>query len=140
MGTEIKDIVQVSITRETAKITRVGFGTPMILGVHSAFTERIRSYASITAVAVDFATTSDEYRMANILFSQQLSPATIKIGRREVSAAVEVIVTVAVVADNTDYTLIANGQSFTIDSGTSSSAILIAAALKTAFDASFNNF
>jgi hypothetical protein len=34
MGTEIKDIVVVNITRETAKITRVGFGTPMIFGIH----------------------------------------------------------------------------------------------------------
>ena len=133
----ITNHVTVTITKASARLTRTGFGTPMVLAVHNEFSERARSYSNIAAVAEDFASTDEAYRMANVLFSQQLSPPTVKIGRREVSAAQSQIVTVSVVADDTDYTLIVNGQSFTIDSGTGASAIAIAAALKVAFDAGF---
>ena len=66
--------VVVNITKATARLTRVGFGVPLILGVNNKFAERVREYSNITAVAVDFATTDEEFRIASLLFSQQLSP------------------------------------------------------------------
>ena len=58
MGTQLNDIVQVNITRETAKITQAGFGTALIFGPLTEFTDRYRIYNSIEAVEEDFETTS----------------------------------------------------------------------------------
>ena len=41
MGTQLNDIVQVNITRETAKITQAGFGTALIFGPLTEFTDRL---------------------------------------------------------------------------------------------------
>ena len=48
---------------------------------------RVREYANITAVAVDFAITDPEYRAANAAFSQDPGPTAVKIGRKMVVEA-----------------------------------------------------
>jgi hypothetical protein len=77
----LNQIVNVTVTKDTKTVSRVGFGIPLIIGANAAFPERIRSYTDIASVAVDFAVTTAEYKAANAIFSQNPSPATIKIGR-----------------------------------------------------------
>ena len=66
------DDVSVSISVADAKVTQAGFGVPLIIPevTHAIFTDRTKEYATITAVAVDFASTTLVYKAANALFAQ----------------------------------------------------------------------
>jgi hypothetical protein len=82
---EIKDVVVVNITKETASIKSASFGVPMIVGANATFAERAKYYTSASAVAADMTgtTTSTEYKMAVAIFSQ--SPAGIWVGRTDLT-------------------------------------------------------
>jgi hypothetical protein len=86
---EISRIVDVQITRETTGVAQAGFSVPLIVGVNSTgwLLERVRSYRSITAVAADFATSTDEYRAAAAIFSQSPRLSLLKIGREATRVA-----------------------------------------------------
>lgn len=77
----LQDFVNVVISTQANRATGPGFGIPLILSHSATWTERVRSYSSLSAVAVDFATTTPEYLMAAAIFSQDPSPPKIKIGR-----------------------------------------------------------
>ncbi len=77
----LSEHVSLTITTDSVGIARAGFGTPMILSVNAAWSERIRYYTDIPGVAADFATTSPEYLAATAMFSQTPHPALIAIGR-----------------------------------------------------------
>jgi hypothetical protein len=134
MGTEIKDIVVINITRETAKITRVGFGTPMVFGIHTKFAEDYRTYTSIQGVGEDFDITDEEYIAANALFSQELSPESIVIGKRAANAAQSDVVTVSNVQDTITYTDTINGTAFDFLSDGTATNLEIADGLVTAIN------
>jgi hypothetical protein len=83
MGTELKDIVEVNITRETARVTQTGFGTLMIFGEHARFLDRSRSYNDPDDMLDDgFLTTDLHYLAAVKAMSQEVSPPLFKIGRK----------------------------------------------------------
>ncbi len=83
MGTQISDIVDVTITRETARILQAGFGVPLLLGPHFVNEDRTKSYSDPADMLVDgFLTTDNLYKMAVKLMSQTLSPSTFKVGRK----------------------------------------------------------
>lgn len=134
MGTEIKDIVQVSITRETAKITRIGFGTPMVFGIHSKFAEDYKEYTSIDGVLEDFVITDEEYLAANALFSQALSPEKIIIGKRAANVAQIDIVTIDAAQNTVTYTATINGTAFDFLSDADATDLEIADGLVTAIN------
>ena len=75
--------VQVQISLNTTPIQRASFSTIIFVGAHNYFTERVRTYSSISGIGEDFPTTSNEYIAANNSFNQQIAPALFKIGRRE---------------------------------------------------------
>ena len=128
---ELDNIVQITITRETAAIAVASFQIPLILSTHTRFSERARTYTDITSVAEDFATTDQAYIIAQKLFGQSTVgavPPSIVIGRRQVD---EVTFT-PVVADNTTYTVTLNEVPYTYTSGTSATATSIVTGLKTA--------
>jgi len=82
----LEDIVNVSITRQTASVTRAGFGVPLIVGPSATFTpEHIRYYSGSTALADASAdlggTANGEYRAARSFFSQDPRPVSFAIGR-----------------------------------------------------------
>ncbi|GAF85767.1 unnamed protein product, partial [marine sediment metagenome] len=80
---DIRDFVQIDITKETAKITKTGFGTPLLLGPHSLFPNRARIYTDPADMLTDgFLTTDDLYKAALKTMSQELSPPSYKIGRK----------------------------------------------------------
>lgn len=80
---QISDYSSVTITRETAKVTRTGFGTPMIVGPFSCNENRTTTYTDESEMLDDgFETTDDLYIAAQKLMSQELSPPQFKIGRK----------------------------------------------------------
>jgi len=80
---DIQDFVPVNISRETAKITRVGFGTLLILGNHYRLPGRVGTYADPSELLTDgFLVTDDIYKAALKATSQELSPPSFKVGRK----------------------------------------------------------
>ena len=101
----VKDMISIIITRKTASVSREGFSTILFLGVNAKFSERVRSYSSLSALSGDFDTTSDEYIAAQKAFSQSPSPTLIKIGRKGADEALEVALNAIVQEDNDWYFL-----------------------------------
>jgi len=134
MGTKIRDIIQVDITRETARITRAGFGTGLIFGIHSKFAEEYKTYTSIESVLEDFAITDEEYKAAAKYFSQELSPEKVIIGKRAANVAQSDLVTVSTVLNDTTYTVTINGTAFSFLSDASATNLEIAAGLVAAIN------
>lgn len=80
---EISKFVNVNITRETAKITRTGFGETMLFGPHYYFPDRVRAYSDPSDMLLDgFLTTDSLYIAAQKLMSQELSSPEFKVGRK----------------------------------------------------------
>lgn len=109
----LSDIVDVVITRQTQTVTETGFGIPMILGTNVRFNELIRYYSSIDEVAVDFDSFDQEYIAAQDIFSQQISPPQIAIGRRQVD---NVTIAVETAMTGEDYILDIDGDEVTVSS------------------------
>lgn len=78
----IYEIVNVSITADNARVTRVGFGTPLLLAFHTHNVDLIREYSGLDEMVSDsFTSTEAAYLMAQAVFSQEPRPETVKIGR-----------------------------------------------------------
>tara|TARA_R110001592_G_scaffold204704_1_gene454960 strand:- start:1251 stop:2549 length:1299 start_codon:yes stop_codon:yes gene_type:complete len=97
MGTTVVDV---SITRQTAAVTRAGFGTPLLLGPYSK-SELILEYTDASDMLSDgFLATDAIYLEAVTLKSQSPSPNKFKIGKLDSQAmAVNVSPTVDNAAD-----------------------------------------
>lgn len=130
----INDIVIINITRQTASVSRVGFGTINILGINKAFTPLIKYYASLSEVASDFDSTSKEYIASSDAFAQNPRVAQVAISRRGTSDTS--VVTVSTVVASTNYTITINGLTFTFNSGLAPTAITIALGLVALINAS----
>jgi hypothetical protein len=87
-SSDITKIITVQIDRQTTGVSRVGFGTLLFISEIplSVFTERVRSYSNLSAVEVDFASTTNEYKAAAKYFGQSLLPESLLIGRKLPSA------------------------------------------------------
>ena len=84
MGTKIQDIIDVVITRETARLTQAGFGTLLILS-REAFGVigtgvRTKSYADMDEVSADFDETTKVYHALNKIFTQDPTVESVKVG------------------------------------------------------------
>lgn len=110
---DLNQIVDVVITRQTRTVTEQGFGTPLIVGTHVNFPERVRYYSSMQDVAADFSSDEKEYIAAQDIFSQDISPNLIGIGRRQVDS---VALKVETPMPNQDYTLKINNTDVTVSS------------------------
>lgn len=128
----LREIVNVQITRETKPLPQKGFGVLLIMGVHKAFTERVRYYDSIDTVADDFVSTSAEYKAANVAFSQSPSPVLVGIGRRQAENA---SIRVGYVKNSTAYSVKINSSTATYTSDSSATEAEILAGLASAIDA-----
>lgn len=128
--TRLTDIIEINITRETAAVAQTNFNVPLFISAHTNWPERARVYSSLSAVADDFATSSPAYVAASKLFGQQIRPANIVIGRRQINS---VTVDVDTVSDNTTYTMDISGTPVSYTSGTGATAATIATGLRTAY-------
>ncbi len=83
----LDDIVSVTITTDAVRVSRVGFGTPLIAAFHTNWPERVRQYSASTALASmvtdGFATDDPAYIAASKILSQNPRPNTVKIGKRD---------------------------------------------------------
>jgi len=76
-------IVEVSISRETTAPSQAGFGTPLLVGYHTAYLDRrVATYSEPSEMLDDGFTESDElYQKALVVKSQDPSPTQFKVGR-----------------------------------------------------------
>lgn len=127
----LQDLVNVQITKETATVTRVGFGTPMILSTEAdeddRFTTTAKIYTSIDGLGPlgdAFDPAGVTFLMAQIIFSQNPKVDKIVIGKRATPSIMKANLIPIVKAD-TDYVVTIGGrgvagadvETFTFDSG-----------------------
>lgn len=131
----LDSVVQVVIYDQTNAISTASFQIPLVLAEFTNFSERTRTYTSMTGVAEDFDSTDKAYKFASQLFGQSgvlgAVPPSIVIGRRQVDS---VTGSIATVANTTAYTVTINGTDFTYTSDSDATAIEIVAGLKAAYD------
>ncbi len=130
----LDDIVNVTISKETATVSRVGFGTPMIMSneADSVFAdgERARIYTSIAGVTTDgFATGGVTVAAATRFFAQSPKVRQIVVGRRENLTTMSIVCTVANVFNSTKYICTVNGEDFGFTSDTDATDLEIAAGI-----------
>lgn len=132
---DLDDVVQVVIFDQTTAITTASFQIPLVLSTFTNFSERTRTYTSITQVGEDFASTDPAYVVASKLFGQSgvlgAMPPSIVIGRRQVDSVDGSVLTVA---NATTYTVTINGTNFSIVSDGDATATEIVTALKAEYD------
>lgn len=83
----VSTVVNVTIGVAPTFPTRKGFGTLNIIGPSTVISalERARKYANIQGVAADFSLDSEEYKAANVYFTQKPRPVQLVISRRVAS-------------------------------------------------------
>ncbi|HVJ27433.1 MAG TPA: DUF3383 family protein [Vicinamibacterales bacterium] len=86
MADVMDTVVSVTITRETRTPSQRGFGVPLIVGYHDAWSDRVRSYADQGEMLDDGFTLTDPsheylYNMVAAMKAQSPSPSEIRIGR-----------------------------------------------------------
>lgn len=79
----LSDIVHVTITTATKGIAQAGFGTPLIVGYHDAFLDRVREYTDLPALVTDGISVNHPiYKAAVAVMGQTPHPESFKVGRR----------------------------------------------------------
>lgn len=129
---ELDRIVEITLTRASTPVDTASFQIPLVLATFTNFAERTRTYSDISAVGDDFRNGEAVYEIASKLFGQTTvgaKPPVIVVGRRQVDLVTGSIVTVS---DNTEYSVIINGTTFTITSGVAATATTIVTALDVA--------
>ena len=80
------DVAKISVSTTGSPVTRVGFGTPLILGVCAAWgasSDRVRTYRKLADLVADgFVSSDPEYKAAAALLAQTNPPPSFKLGRR----------------------------------------------------------
>jgi hypothetical protein len=84
MTIPVSKVVKVSILSSPTFPKRKGFGLLLIVGKSARLPvgNRIRFYSDMDAVAADFDSTDEEYKAAQVFFSQAPRPTELAIGRR----------------------------------------------------------
>lgn len=100
----LDDIVSITISRETAAVSRAGFGYGLILGVHQKTLNRVDWYTKSTwaasLVSAGYATTDAIYKAVQAYFAQSPSPTRVAVGRIQAS---RVTVSIDAVLNSTKY-------------------------------------
>lgn len=100
----LNQIINVTITRQTTPVSQAGFGTPLIVGEHTRFAERVKTYASLTEMTDDgFVAADEEYIAANAIFAQNPKLTQIKVGRKDVDPETYVEALQAIQAADDDW-------------------------------------
>ena len=79
-----QNIITVNVTRATASLTRVGFGTPLLLVTHDTIPDIAKIYGSLTEMVTDgFATTDQAYILAQALLGQNPKVKQFVLGKQQ---------------------------------------------------------
>ncbi len=134
----LESIINVTISLETAQVSRANFGVPLIAAFHTHWTDRVRTYSAssmlATMVTEGFATTETAYILAQKLLAANPRVRTLKIGRRD-GATVQIVNLVPAVANSTLYSVTVNGTTVSFTSDGSATLAEILAGLETVVDA-----
>ncbi len=128
----LSDIVTITITKATATLSRVGFGTPMIMSneADSVFDdgELARTYTTDTSgmVTDGFSATGVTVAAATRFFAQSPKVSSIIIGRRTSLTTMAIVCTVANVFNSTEYLCEINGVDFSFTSDATATNLEIA--------------
>lgn len=116
---ELSNHVSVSITTDTVGVPRQGFGVLLLCSKSASWSgDLVREYASLSEVAVDFATTtSPEYLAAQAYFAQTPKPRKLKIAKMGGPVA-QVYSLAYTVASSTAYTITVGGEGVTTETVT----------------------
>ncbi|SRR5258707_503519 len=132
---QLSDIVNITITAQTAQALQAGFGNPLILVPHNKYTDRIRTYVNPADLLTDgWLVTDAVYKAAVALTSQNPRPPSFQVGRQALFPT-QRFVLVPTVTDSTLYSVTVDGLVANFTSGVGTTATLICAGLKTAIDA-----
>jgi hypothetical protein len=115
----LSDIVNISLLGPGPAITQAGFGVPLLLSANAAFGERLRFYASASAVEADFAVGTPEHKAASALFAQTPSPERLAIGRRANKPTQRFKISVQTVRSSQAYKVRVNATTFSFTSDAS---------------------
>ncbi len=138
---DIEQIIDVQISRETTAVTQAGFGVMMFLDLHKRFNERTKTYVSTAAMILDgFAATDKALIAATSYFGQPVSPTKIVIGRQVADDTQTITYEAAAAAGDTFIVTIDDGsgaaETFTHTAAGIESAIVVAAAMEVLINAS----
>lgn len=132
----LREIVNINITRQTRAVSKVGFGTALVLGVHKRFNELIKYYASSDAMLItnggDFESTDKEYIAVVPMFSQENAVTQVAIGRRKTGD--NTVITISNIENLTTYTTTINGTAYLYISDADATNLEIAAGLVAAIN------
>lgn len=133
--------VDVQISRETATVSRVGFGTPAILTYHTRFPQVSRTYGNLTEMTDDgFAVTDIAYKLAAAMFAQSPRPSQVVVGRRGTPHIRKVKLTPKPnPLATTAYAISINGTEFSFTTDASPTVAEITAGLTALIDAGSEN-
>lgn len=147
----ITDIANVTITKETATVSRAGFGTPCIFTYHTKDAARAlrfeKSSDMLVAGGGPFAATDQAYILANKMFSQNPKPKEVVVARRSFPTIRTVNVTVVDATVNGEvyplanqlYRITINGVNFDFTSDGTPTALEICAGLAPVINAGSEN-
>jgi len=110
-----RNIANVNIALQNARLTSIGFGTPLFISSHAYFPERVRAYSSLLDASADLPTNSKAYKALQGGFATVPRPAFIKVGRRDAdltltlaTGATSASVSLSVHSGGDIYTVVAN--------------------------------
>jgi len=112
MSIAVSKVVNVKIQSSATFPQRKGFGILNIIGNSARLPvgNRIRSYSDMEGVSADFQSTDEEYKAAQVFFSQSPRPVTLMISRRfDVAVAGELLAGVGYNKDIAAFNAITNG-------------------------------
>lgn len=130
-------IIDLAITLENRAPTQAGFGTPLLLGYHTAWpVARVRSYSDADEMLDDGFDTDDQlYKDALILCSQSPHPSTFKVGRRATALTQTIEIVPTITAKDFVYTGAIDDLAITVTNGSSATVATICTALAAAITA-----
>lgn len=130
----LQEIVNVTISKATASVSRQGFGTALIAAYHTVFPNRVRTYTDLDSLVTDgFTTSHPVYLAAQALLSQENRPLSFKVGRRGLPPTRTVRLTCAA-KNATVYTVTVDGTAFSFTSDSDATAAEVATGLAAAIN------
>lgn len=101
---QLDQVVDVVITSSTTTVATASFNIPLLMAKFTDWTDsRTRTYTDLDAVLVDFATTTNVYKIASKLFGQAQKPAQIIVGRVDAADANYAASYAAIKAENNTF-------------------------------------
>lgn len=125
----ITNFVDSTISLESSSIQKPSFSKPLVVGYHTKYADRVRSYSSLAALVSDgFATTDAIYKAVAAIFAQSPTVASVAVGRLALAPTTKVELTPSA-ANSTTYKVAVNGTEFTYASDASATVAEICAGL-----------